>query len=56
MIMGRKRLEEEEKRVAYNISIKKKILDEFKAEMEKEGEIPSRFIEDLILKFLKEKE
>lgn len=54
--MGRKRLNEEEKRVAFNLSIQKKILDEFKSEMEKKEEIPSRIIEDLILKYLKKKE
>lgn len=53
--MGRKRLNEKEKRVAFNLSIKKKVLDEFKEEMEKRGEIPSRFIEELIKKYLKEK-
>ena len=54
--MGRKRLDEEEKRVAFNLSIQKKILDEFKSEMQKKEEIPSRFIEDLILKYLNKKE
>lgn len=52
--MGRKRLIEKNKRVAFNISIKKEILDEFKKTVKEDNEIPSRIIEKYMIQYLKE--
>lgn len=49
--MGRKRKNEDDKKTTFHLSIKKKIIDELK---EKE-EVPSRIIEELVEKYLNEK-
>ena len=53
--MGRKRLLQKNKRVAFNISIKKEILDEFKKKVREENETASRVIEKHMIQYLKEK-
>lgn len=53
--MGRKRKPEEEKKVTFHLSIKKKVIDEFKKELERREEVPSRMLEKLIIDFLKKK-
>lgn len=50
--MSRRRKKEEEKKVKFNLSIEKQIIDELK----QKEEIPSRIIEDLVRKYLKERE
>lgn len=51
--MGRKRKKENEKKVTFHLNITKELIEEFKQECEKKGEIPSHIIEDLIKKYLK---
>ena len=52
--MGRKRVEKEKKRETLHITIPRNLIEEYKSETEKRGEIPSRIVEDLIKKYLKE--
>lgn len=51
--MGRKRLNPEEKKVTFHLSIKKRVIDQLRKEAEEQGEVPSTIIEDLIKKYLK---
>lgn len=53
--MGRKRLTQNKKRVAFNISIEKQILDEFKEKVKEHNESASRVIERYILDYLNKK-
>lgn len=50
--MSRKRIDDDNKKIAFNLSIKRKIIEDLKTKAEKEGEIPSNIIEDLIKKYL----
>lgn len=53
--MGRKRKAEDEKKVTFHLSVTKKVLDEFKKELERREEVPSKILERLIIDFLKKK-
>lgn len=53
--MGRKRISENKKRVAFNISIEKQILDEFKEKVKEHNESASRVIERFMTHYIKEK-
>lgn len=50
--MGRKRIDYNKKKVAFNLSVTREVIEELKEEAEKKGEIPSNIIEDLIKKYL----
>lgn len=52
--MGRKRLLEN-KRVAFNITVKKQLLEEFKRKVKENDEIASRLIEEYMKQYIKEK-
>lgn len=52
--MGRKRLLED-KRVAFNISVKKQILEEFKRKVRENDEVASRLIERYMVQYINEK-
>lgn len=51
--MGRKRLLED-KRVAFNISVNRKVLEEFKRKVKENNEVSSRIIEKFMIQYLKE--
>lgn len=53
--MGRKRISEKNKRVAFNISVKKQVLEEFKRKVKENDEIASRVIENYMKQYIKEK-
>lgn len=53
--MGRKRVSEKNKRVAFNISVEREILEEFKKRVKENDEIASRVIEKYMKKYIKEK-
>lgn len=50
--MGRKRKADDEKKVTFHLSVTKKIIDDFKKEVEEQKEVPSRIIEKLIIDYL----
>lgn len=51
--MGRKRILKEKKRVAYNISIEKAVLDDFKETVKENDEVASRIIQKFMEEYLK---
>lgn len=53
--MGRKRILSNKKRVAFNISIEKEILEQFKKKTKENNEIGSRVIEKYMKQYIKEK-
>lgn len=50
--MSRKRKDEEIKRKGFNVSLPKYLIDEFKREAERKGEVPSHVIKRMIEKYL----